>query len=810
VNVIAPDLTAVKTNNATNSTTIVNNPFNWTITVSNGGTGAAVFADGQTILTDDLPSGATYGSLTAGSFINVINSANVSCDINSNVLTCKASGAAVTISAAGSFEVSFQVTPTVSGSLVNPAQDGSCKVDPNSNVTETNENNNTCSDTVTVNLPQGVAAVKTNNVNGQVPLGSSFTWTIQVSNLSQAPVIFADGQKLLTDNLPTGATYQQGALTPTTSGTVTGTISCSLSGTTLTCAASGGPVTLQPSASFSVGFLVTPTQPGALVNPANGGVCKADPDNVIEEINEENNNCSDTVNVLPPDLTALKTNDTNGTILFGGVFNWTIKVTNNGQGKATFDQNEVVLKDNLPTSGATYGTPNVDTATGGATGTLNCAISANVLTCTATSTTFEIAATKFFTVSIPVTTTAVGSLVNPANGGVCKADPDNNINESGEGGESNNNCGDTVAVTGTPDLEPKKTNNVSGQIQLGQTFVWTITTTNKGTAPANFSNTQEILKDVLPNGASYQQGSLTVTPSGITGTIVCSLSGTTLTCTANGAVSIPPNASFAVSFNATPQQSGNFSNAPRPDGTQGCADPNGNVGEDNENNNDCPDTIIVNVIGIPCKCIHIWSKESSVTLKPGKTGTINLNIFVQAGFPITITNLTPKVGQPFEIVSIKPGLPKQVPGFLGLSIFKITVRLLNTVTNKTKISRPYFDIASDPVCEQLQEWGKKPKFKSLLDTLIPADMQTTLLSWKGQYLLLDASSLEAKSVRLQLFDLKGRLVADRKSESSVLALLPSNTLYEKLANGVYLYRVQIQRADGKTITTAVQKIVIRR
>jgi hypothetical protein len=57
---------------------------------------------------------------------------------------------------------------------------------------------------------------------------------------------------------------------------------------------------------------------------------------VIQETNEANNGCSDTVVVTAPDLTAVKANDVNGTAVLGGHWTWSIKVANTGNGDATF------------------------------------------------------------------------------------------------------------------------------------------------------------------------------------------------------------------------------------------------------------------------------------------------------------------------------------------------------------------------------------------------------------------------------------------------------------------------------------------
>jgi hypothetical protein len=48
----------------------------------------------------------------------------------------------------------------------------------------------------------------------------------------------------------------------------------------------------------TVEFLVQPAGPGTLVNPRSGGTCAVDPDGALSEINEGNNDCSDSVEVI--------------------------------------------------------------------------------------------------------------------------------------------------------------------------------------------------------------------------------------------------------------------------------------------------------------------------------------------------------------------------------------------------------------------------------------------------------------------------------------------------------------------------------
>jgi hypothetical protein len=138
----APDLQVDKGNN-TDGAGALGTPFNWTLTVANTGVMDAIFYAGQRILDDDLPAGPTYGAPVVGNLVDVTNGVNITCSIVSGTLTCAATGANVTIGAAtGRFEVVLPVTPNATGVLSNPA--GNCRVDPDGNLTESDEGNNNC------------------------------------------------------------------------------------------------------------------------------------------------------------------------------------------------------------------------------------------------------------------------------------------------------------------------------------------------------------------------------------------------------------------------------------------------------------------------------------------------------------------------------------------------------------------------------------------------------------------------------------------------------------------------------------------
>jgi len=150
-----PDLSISKSNDV-GGTVVQGESWNWTLSSSNTGNSGTAFTNSQTILSDDLPtSGLTYGVPSVNNSVNVTNSANISCVIVSNTLTCTANGATVTLGATtGKFDVVIPVTSVDGGTYSNPRAGGACSVDPNNNVNESNESNNTCTtNTVVANTP---------------------------------------------------------------------------------------------------------------------------------------------------------------------------------------------------------------------------------------------------------------------------------------------------------------------------------------------------------------------------------------------------------------------------------------------------------------------------------------------------------------------------------------------------------------------------------------------------------------------------------------------------------------------------------
>ena len=623
-----PDLTATKTDSANGSTTL-GASWTWTISVGNGGNASATFSSGNTILTDNLPnSNITYGTATATPVSGITGTGTISCSIDgSDDLSCTASGGTVIITTNGSFAVSFTATPSATGTFGNPRGGGSCQVDPNAVVSEPNENNPNCTDTVIVGpAAPDLTVTKNDSVNGSTTTGTPWTWTVTVANGGTASASFSDTNVILTDNLP-NANITYGSVSPPSGTGISGTINCSIDvSDNLSCTASG-PVSIAAGGSFTVFFTATPSANGTFANPRTSGICEVDPNNVVAESNENNNTCSDIVKVaaLAPDLTATKMDNVNGMGTEGSPWTWTITVANVGNASATFNTGNLILRDTLPETNITYGTalPSVITGITG-TGTIGCAISSvtivgfQTLDCKATTGTVIIAAGGSFTVAFTATASATGNFVNPEAFGLCAADPGQVASH-----ESNNNCNDSVYVSSAvsgPNLTASKADNVSGATTYPTGWTWTITVTNIGSADATFNSTSNvILSDTLPSGVTYPP-TATVTPvSGITGTITCPITSGTLTCTpSGGSATIAANTGkFTVAFAVTPDSATTYSNT--------CSVDPGHVVQSSSNTCNTDSVVVSPAVSAPNLTV---SKTNDVggSTAPGNSWTWTLKV----------------------------------------------------------------------------------------------------------------------------------------------------------------------------------------
>jgi uncharacterized repeat protein (TIGR01451 family) len=175
-------------------------------------------------------------------------------------------------------------------------------------------------DAAYVGVQPDLTVTKTNDVSGSLPENASFQWTITVLNKGVGDAIFTEGQKILSDPLPAGATYNPVLLM---GGRLFSELECSISSGTLICSvAPGGGVTIDPGDGFSVTVNVSSTAPATLSNTAT-----VDPDNETLEGNEINNSATDDVTVIDvPDAIDDSASTNEGVAVATGV------LTNDGLG----------------------------------------------------------------------------------------------------------------------------------------------------------------------------------------------------------------------------------------------------------------------------------------------------------------------------------------------------------------------------------------------------------------------------------------------------------------------------------------------
>ena len=451
-----PDMVVTKTNNITGGQAIQGSKFFWTLTISNNGGATGTFTNTK-IVSDTLPSGPTYDASATVNLSGLTNNTGtVTCSIVGQNLSCSANGT-VTIEAGKSFTVQLGVTPQTTDTLTNLVA-----IDPDKVLTESNEGNNNGSNIVMVSAPlPDLTISKTNDVSNVAKINTKFHWTLDLNNTGGATASFSNGNKILTDTLPTGPTYDA---TPTVSTTgVTGTVDCSIAGQLLSCTANGG-VTIPVGATITVGVGATSSSTGTFSNTA-----IVNPDFVFAESDTSNNASTNTVTVNNPALTLTKTatlstdTDSDGKADAGDVITYTFSVQNTGNVTLT----NITISDPLLAS----------------------------LSCTAIASLAPNASSNV-TCASGNTYTVPQSVIDNNGGG--DGDIDNTATATGKD-PSNNDVTDTdtkaVTVQSTADLTITKTDGVSS-VSIGGTTKYTVRVTNNGPS----SVTGAVLKDPSATG----------------------------------------------------------------------------------------------------------------------------------------------------------------------------------------------------------------------------------------------------------------------------------------------------------------------
>ncbi len=520
-----------------------------------------------------------------------------------------------------------------------------------------------------------LTVVKTHSPD-TVGIGGGFSWTIEIRNEGGTDANFDISDSVFVDELPAGATYypEYVFVSPIDSG-YTG-IECSIVENLLECVGTepeGG--VIPAGGGFSILIFATADVQGELANPGDG-ICMVDPPQpetgVVDESNENNNTCSDTVSVESPDLVVTKSTSADDSpdeapnVVLGDSFWWYFDITNDGNVPAYISgddgQTVTVLHDDLPQN-FSYNSSSIEvSAPDGGLGVENvsCNLDGFVLTCETdgVGVNNELCDSECspsrIRVAILATAEQIGTWTNPGDGGSCEVDPDNVVIESDD---ANNGCSDTVNVVAA-DLAAVKTNSTEGgTLTIGESFLWTITISNEGDASATFYENEPFLLDDLPSGATYGTPEVAIV-SGVSGaeSIDCSIDSGTLECGAVGvesSVTIDAGGSLTVSFSVTPTETGQLTN-PAIEGT--CAvnpalfTSESVDSEANEANNLCSDTVTVNPVATATPSVTVTTTPSA-TVVPTSTPTP--------------TN-TPPITSPIEGATETPtatGSPTSTPTF---------------------------------------------------------------------------------------------------------------------------------------------------
>ena len=406
--------------------------ISWTITVSNNGANAAA----STTLTDTLPAGTTFVSLTqnSGPTFNCSGTSSITCT-NASF----ASGATAT------FTLVASTSPSATGTVSNTAN-----VSTTTGETNNGNNSSTANTTLAASADLGV----TKSGPATAVQNQDVSYTIGVTNNGPS-----DAQSVsLTDTIPAQATFVSMVQNTGPSFNCSGT-------TTVTCTiatfAAGA------SATFTLTVHTNASVSGGMLNTANVSSTTSDP-------NASNNSASAATNLVTADVAVTKSGSP-ATVAAGDNVTWTIVVTNNGPGAAS----NVTLNDVLPAnttfvslnqSGVAF---NCTTPAAGANGTVTC----NTATLT------NGASTTFTLVAKTAQSTPAGTLSNTANvSSTSPLDP-----------TPANNSATSQTTVALVDLSLTKTLS-PGPYVAGQQVTFTLTVTNNGTVPA----TNVVVTDVLP------------------------------------------------------------------------------------------------------------------------------------------------------------------------------------------------------------------------------------------------------------------------------------------------------------------------
>ncbi|MCQ4163558.1 DUF11 domain-containing protein [Tahibacter harae] len=331
---------------------------------------------------------------------------------------------------------------------------------------------------------------------------------------------------------------------------------------------------------------------------------------------------------LAPDLSVAKSNDVGGAVALGGTFNWTLAATNAASaGSAAFSSGQVLLVDDLPIAGASYAAAPTATTTGGTSGTINCALAAGTVTCTAAGA-VVLPPGGGFSLAIATTATAPGPLANPRSGGACSVDSGNVLPEISD---ANNACPpNAVTVLAAPLLAVDKVANAAN-FTAGGSGGYTLTVANTGAVASSGTIT---VTDVLPAGLSVANGP--VAPTGANAADwSCTAASNTITCTSSVAIGAAGSSVFGFSVAVAADAPSSVTN---PASLRGGGDPACTVATP------CADPTPPTTPVLRATSLAISKSDGSTTYTPGGTAT----------YALVVTNAGPSTAAAVNVTDTLP------------------------------------------------------------------------------------------------------------------------------------------------------------
>lgn len=359
--------------------------------------------------------------------------------------------------ATATFTLNGTVRPDATGSLINTAT-----VTAPAGVPDPQTNNNSATDTDTINATVDLSITKTNNTTALVP-GTQTVYNIVVSNAGPSAAIGA----IIADALPstlTNASWTCAAGSGSACGAASGSGNIN---TTVDLAAGS-------TATFTLTATVSSTASGSLTNTAS-----VTPATGTLDTNTGNNTASDTDTLnTTADLFITKTNGVT-TITAGTQTVYTIVVTNSGPSAAVNATVNDAISDKL--TGATWtcaASSGSSCAAAAGSGNINTTIS---LLPNGTAT---------FTLTATLRADAVGVLTNGAT-----IVPPGGLNDTNIG---NNTATDVDQITNSSDLAITKTNNTNA-VTPGTPTTYTIVVANNGPSAVLAANVTDNPPATLSN-----------------------------------------------------------------------------------------------------------------------------------------------------------------------------------------------------------------------------------------------------------------------------------------------------------------------